>query len=284
MTSWIIGGGMIAWYALLSWLGHRYPVVKIPAKAYLANFLAAVAAMAIGIPLSFLTGGLGVWAAQATGLQLDLIRPDQIGIGVAGVDQLLRVLAMIFVPLAVYDFWLAFSHRLEHHVPVLWDVHKVHHSDRWMNPLTVFRDHFLQGHWRHFFSMLTIGLFVDLDFKQGGQAAVYSQLFLFAWAALCHSNIRIELPWLDRILVTPQYHRIHHSVQPEHVDRNFADVFPIFDRLFGSQVLPKRGEFPETGLTSGERIDGIWGIVVAPLVAWYGRLRGLFGRRAASKV
>lgn len=274
-------GAMIAWYGLLIYLGHRFPVVKLPAKAYLANFLAGVAATVIGLPLSYLTGGLAIWATQATGLQLDLLHPDQIGVGVSIIDQALRLLAMIFVPLAVYDLWLAFSHRLEHHVPFLWDVHRIHHSDRWMNPLTVFRDHFLQGPWRGFFSMLTIGLFVDLNFKEGGQAALYSQMFLFAWAALCHSNIRVELPWLEGILVTPQYHRIHHSVQPEHSDKNFADIFPIFDRLFGSSVRPKPGEFPETGLHSGERIDGIGGIIVAPLMSWFGRLRRLFGKHPA---
>ncbi|WP_197053224.1 sterol desaturase family protein [Sphingobium herbicidovorans] len=232
-----------------------------------------MAAGLIGIPLAYITGAAAIWASQATGLQLNLIHPDRIGLGLPVVDEALRILAMILVPLAVYDFWLAFSHRLEHHVPALWDIHQVHHSDRWMNPLTVFRDNFLQIQWRSFFSMLTIGLFVDLNFKEGGQAAVYSQLFLFAWAALCHSNIRVELPWLEGILVTPQYHRIHHSTQAEHIDKNFADVFPLFDMLFGSYVRPRKGEFPETGLASGEAIDGIGGVIFAPFRSWLKRLR-----------
>lgn len=239
----------------------------------MANIFAAVAAGIIGIPFAYLTGGVAAWASQATGLQLSLIDPDQIGFGIPLLDQMIRTLAMIFVPLAVYDFWLAWSHRLEHKVPALWDVHQVHHSDRWMNPLTVFRDNFLQIQWRSFFSLLTIGLFVDLSFKQGGQAALYSQLFLFAWSAFCHSNIRVELPWLEGILVTPQYHRIHHSRRPEHIDKNFADVFPVFDILFGTFVRPRRGDFPETGLTSGERIDGIVGIVAAPFTSWWRRIK-----------
>lgn len=273
MAQLLIGGAMVGWFCLMIYLGHRFPVVKIPAKAYVTNALAAVTAGLIGIPLAYITGAAAIWASQATGLQLNLIHPDQIGLGLPVVDETLRTLAMILVPLAVYDFWLAFSHRLEHHVPALWDIHQVHHSDRWMNPLTVFRDNFLQIQWRSFFSMLTIGLFVDLNFKEGGQAAVYSQLFLFAWAALCHSNIRVELPWLEGILVTPQYHRIHHSTQAEHIDKNFADVFPLFDMLFGSYVRPRKGEFPETGLASGEAIDGIGGVIFAPFRSWLKRLR-----------
>lgn len=276
MAQLLIGGAMVGWFCLMIYLGHRYPVVKIPAKAYLTNALAAIAAGVIGVPLAYMTGAAAIWASKTTGLQLNLIHPDQIGLGVPVLDESLRIMAMIVVPLAVYDFWLAFSHRLEHHVPALWDIHQVHHSDRWMNPLTVFRDNFLQIQWRSFFSMLTIGLFIDLNFKEGGQAAVYSQLFLFAWAALCHSNIRVELPWLEGILVTPQYHRIHHSTRPEHIDKNFADVFPFFDMLFGSYVRPKKGEFPETGLASGEAIDGIGGVIFAPFHSWSRRLRFRF--------
>jgi sterol desaturase/sphingolipid hydroxylase (fatty acid hydroxylase superfamily) len=63
-----------------------------------------------------------------------------------------------------------------------------------------------------------------------------------------HSAIRIQLPWLDRILVTPQVHRLHHSVRPEHHNRNFADVLPIFDIVFGTYQKPVHEEFPATGL------------------------------------
>lgn len=274
MAGSIMAVGMIAWYGLLVYLGYKYPVVpNMPAKAYLTNFLAGLVATLIGIPLAFATGAVAIWVTQTLGLQTDLLDLEKISTGISALDQVLKVLAMIFVPLALYDLWLALSHRLEHHVPALWDIHRVHHADRWINPLTVFRDNFLQIIWRGFFPILTIGIFVDLDFKQGGQAALYSQLFLYAWSALAHSNIRVELPWLDGILVTPQYHRIHHSDRPEHADKNFADIFPVFDMLFGSYVRPQPGQFPATGLHSGERIDGIGRVVVAPFQAWFDRLR-----------
>jgi len=52
---------------------------------------------------------------------------------------------------------------------------------------------------------------------------------------------------LDRIIVTPQVHRIHHSVDPSHYNRNFADALPLFDILFGTYYRPQAQEFAATG-------------------------------------
>jgi sterol desaturase/sphingolipid hydroxylase (fatty acid hydroxylase superfamily) len=73
-------------------------------------------------------------------------------------------------------------------------------------------------------------------------------MFLAGLSLFYHSAIRVRLPWFDRIFVTPQVHRIHHSTDPEHYNRNFADALPIFDILFGTYHRPSKEEFPETGL------------------------------------
>jgi sterol desaturase/sphingolipid hydroxylase (fatty acid hydroxylase superfamily) len=162
----------------------------------------------------------------------------------------LKVLAMVFIPLFIHDCWFYWSHRIEHRVPLLWEFHKIHHSDELMNTTTWARDHFLQESWRAFFRVFTLGLFIDLQMREAGEVALYSTMFLVGLSMFYHSAIRIQLPWLDYILVTPQVHRIHHSVRAEHHNRNFADVLPIFDLVFGSFERPKREEFPETGLGS----------------------------------
>jgi sterol desaturase/sphingolipid hydroxylase (fatty acid hydroxylase superfamily) len=160
----------------------------------------------------------------------------------------LKLFAMIFVPLFIHDCWFYWSHRIEHRFPVLWQFHKLHHSDELMNTSTWARDHFLQESWRAFFSVFTLGLFVDLQLADAGKAALYSTIFLVVLSVFYHSAIRIHLPWLDYLVVTPQVHRIHHSALPEHHDKNFADALPIFDIVFGTFERPKRGEFPPTGL------------------------------------
>ena len=113
-----------------------------------------------------------------------------------------------------------------------------------MNTSTWARDHFLQNSWRSFFSVFTLGLFFDLDFADAGKAALYSFMFLAGLSLFYHSAIRVQLPWLDRILVTPQVHRIHHSIDAVHHNRNFADALPVFDIIFGTYHRPEREEFP----------------------------------------
>ena len=62
-----------------------------------------------------------------------------------------------------------------------------------------------------------------------------------------HSNIRTNLGWLRYIFVTPQSHRVHHSIEPRHHDTNFGLTFSLWDQLFGTQY---RGydEYPATGI------------------------------------
>ena len=177
----------------------------------------------------------------------------------------LEVLAMIFVPLLIHDCWFYWAHRIEHRVSVLWEFHKLHHSDEAMNATTFARDHFLQESWRAFFSVFTLGLFLDLNLTEAGKAALYSTMFLVGLSMFYHSAIRIQLPWLDYVLVTPQVHRIHHSVMPEHHNKNFADLFPLFDLIFGTYERPVREEFPATGLGIAPR--SVFAAQFGPLLA-----------------
>lgn len=160
----------------------------------------------------------------------------------------LEAIALIFVPLLLHDAWFYWAHRMEHRVAFLWEFHKLHHSDELLNASTFARDHFLQAAWIAFFPPFTLGLVFDLGTVETGRAATYSMLFLSQQSMLYHSALRLRLPRLDRILVTPQVHRIHHSRDPRHCDCNFADVFPLFDIVFGTYRRPARDEFPATGL------------------------------------
>jgi sterol desaturase/sphingolipid hydroxylase (fatty acid hydroxylase superfamily) len=110
------------------------------------------------------------------------------------------------------------------------------------------RDHFLQTAWRSFFRVFTLGLILVLSPAQAGKVAVYLAMFLNALSLFYHSAIRVRLAWLDRVFVTPQMHRIHHSVDPQHYNKNFADALPIFEILFGTYHRPSPAEFPATGL------------------------------------
>jgi sterol desaturase/sphingolipid hydroxylase (fatty acid hydroxylase superfamily) len=211
------------------------------------NILISLSTVFLSLPLGI---AAGLWSGQLRHLvpwkPLSFSFHSIGGIPVVGPG--LEILAMIFVPLFIHDFWFYWSHRIEHKVAILWEFHKIHHSDDRMNTSTWARDHFLQESWRAFFSVFTLGLIIDLHLAEAGKAALYSTMFLIGLSMFYHSAIRVRLPWLDRMLVTPQVHRIHHLVDAKHYNRNFADVLPIFDIVFGTYYRPQREEFPVTGL------------------------------------
>jgi sterol desaturase/sphingolipid hydroxylase (fatty acid hydroxylase superfamily) len=245
-----------------------WPIDSAPRfRDYGMNVLIGISAVYLSLPLGI---AAGLWSAQ-----LRHVLPWQPFsftfhsiASVPTVGPALELLAMICVPLFLHDLWFYWSHRLEHRIPVLWTFHRIHHSDELMNASTGARDHFLQNSWRAFFSIFTLGLIVDLDLSEAGRAALYSNIFLMALSMFYHSAIRVQIPWLDRVLVTPQVHRIHHGVDPAYHNKNFADALPIFDMVFGTYHRPGRGEFPRTGL--GQEFPAprsLWSAQFGPLAA-----------------
>ena len=190
----------------------------------------------------------------------------------------LEIVAMIFIPLVLRDLWFYWAHRIEHQIPALWAFHKLHHSDELMNASTFARDHFLQAAWIAIIPAFSLGLLFDLSLAEAGQSALLSTLFLTLLSMFYHSALRVRLGWLDLVLVTPQAHRIHHSTDPAHYNRNFADALPIFDILFGTYHRPAREEFPATGL--GDLMPAprsIWAAQFGPAVAAARLLRPVRG-------
>jgi sterol desaturase/sphingolipid hydroxylase (fatty acid hydroxylase superfamily) len=214
---------------------------------YVMNYAIAILTTILAAPIGMVAG----LATQALHTALDWapfeIPFDQIA-AIPIIGPLLKVLLLALAPLILHDLWFYWSHRLEHRTPLLWAFHSLHHSDPEMNCTTWARDHFLQSGWRAFFPTFTLGLIIELSYREAGLAAMLSTFAFMLWSMFYHSAIRVELPWLDRVLVTPQVHRIHHSVDAAHHDRNFADLFPFLDILFGTYVKPARGEFTGTGL------------------------------------
>ena len=243
-----------------------WPAERRPGwRDYGINLLIAASTIYLAMP-----------AAVAAGLAAEALRPalpwqpfalsyDSIG-AVAGAGPALRIAAMILIPLVLHDLWFYWAHRIEHRVGFLWEFHKLHHSDPVMNCSTFGRDHFLQAVWIAVFPAFTLGLLFDIGAAQAGEAGACSTLAVTLLSMFYHSAIRVRLPWLDRVIVTPQVHRIHHSADPAHHDRNFADVFPLMDILFGTYHRPARDAFNATGLGSaGDRHATIWQAQAGPV-------------------
>lgn len=146
--------------------------------------------------------------------------------------------------LACYDILYYWLHRAQHRYAFLWRFHRFHHGDINLSASSAFRHHWLEDTFRYF----SIAAPLLILFGNIGRFVPWLALFMGGYGLFIHWNTKLRLGPLDRVLVGPRYHRIHHSVAPEHRDKNFAIFFPVLDRLFGTQVLPPQDQVPVTGV------------------------------------
>jgi sterol desaturase/sphingolipid hydroxylase (fatty acid hydroxylase superfamily) len=151
-------------------------------------------------------------------------------------------------------------HRAQHAVPLLWTMHSLHHSDPNFGATTTVRHFWLDP----LLKTLTIWLAVGVVFKiSPAIAGLYAAATYYNFWT--HSNVRMGFGRLGWMLNSPQYHRMHHSALPEHFDCNYAALLPIFDVLSGAYRRPRPGEYPPTGLDTGDRPASLVQAVIWPL-------------------
>lgn len=152
-------------------------------------------------------------------------------------------LIFTFCYLLLDDFARFYVHRLMHRWPLLWAFHKMHHSAETLTPITVFRTHPVE---MVVFSLrstlvqaIAIGGFV---FFMGDRAdlmtVIGANIFVFIFnllgSNLRHSHIGVYY-WkpIEKIIISPAQHQIHHSVDPAHWNKNYGVVLAVWDWLFG---------------------------------------------------
>lgn len=150
----------------------------------------------------------------------------------------------VIAALLVGEFFAWFNHYARHKIRTLWLFHAIHHSQKELNVFTDDRAHVVDlvvG------SLLTyIPFFI---FQVPNLYAVTAiGLFMAIHNRFIHSNVKINLGWLGFVLASPQFHRVHHSAEAAHVDKNFGRSLSFYDYLFGT-AYPSRHVYPETGIT-----------------------------------
>ncbi len=146
----------------------------------------------------------------------------------------------VILVVLILDFAIWLQHLVTHKVPVLWRLHRVHHADVDMDVTTAIRFHPVEI---ALSMLLKIGLVYLLG--PAAIAVVVFEILLNGTAMFNHSNLRLPL-WLDaglrRVLVTPDMHRVHHSVHRSEHDSNYGFSLSIWDRLFGTYIAqPAKG-------------------------------------------
>jgi sterol desaturase/sphingolipid hydroxylase (fatty acid hydroxylase superfamily) len=156
--------------------------------------------------------------------------------------------AVVFTVIAM-DLVIWVQHVLMHAVPVLWRLHRVHHADLDYDLTTGARFHPLEI----VLSML-IKFVALMVLGPPGVAVVIFEVLLNVTAMFNHGNIRLPAS-VDRglrwVVVTPDMHRVHHSVEDDETNSNFGFNLPWWDRLFGTYRDQPRGG--HTGMTLGIR-------------------------------
>ena len=153
----------------------------------------------------------------------------------------------IFLMVALLDFSIYLQHALVHALPLFWRLHRMHHADLDYDVTTGSRFHPIEI----FISMgykITVVMLLGVTVE----AVIIFEILLNATAMFNHSNIRLPKS-LDRVirifLVTPDMHRVHHSVIPKETNSNFGFALPWWDYICGTyQKDPKEGQL---GMTIG---------------------------------
>jgi sterol desaturase/sphingolipid hydroxylase (fatty acid hydroxylase superfamily) len=167
------------------------------------------------------------------------IAAEKRGLGLLNVVALPRWGAVV-AGIVALDFAIYLQHVLFHAVPALWRLHQVHHADLDLDVTTGLRFHPLE-------IVLSMGIKSAAVVLIGAPvvAVIAFEVLLNATAMFSHGNLRLP-PTVDRVLrllvVTPDMHRVHHSVLHEELSTNFGFNLPWWDRLLGTyRDQPKAG-------------------------------------------
>jgi sterol desaturase/sphingolipid hydroxylase (fatty acid hydroxylase superfamily) len=158
------------------------------------------------------------------------------------------------------------AHWLMHRYDALWEIHKVHHSNRLLDWLATFRSHILEQILRRLLAPLML-ILVGVPVEA---VAVAASVF-YAWAMFIHSNLNLNLRAIEPILVTPRLHRLHHDSSAG--NKNLGTVFTVWDRLFRKLDVRE---------VSNDVVFGVPGQVDTYPQGWWSQfvepLRGVAGR------
>lgn len=163
---------------------------------------------------------------------------DEQGWGVLNYYEVPYLLAIV-VSVVVMDFIIYLQHVMVHAVPALWRLHRVHHADPDFDVTTGSRFH-------PFEIILSMLIKFALIAVLGPPviAVIFFEVILNATSMFNHSNVRLNVAFdkiLRLIIVTPDMHRVHHSIEDDEANSNFGFSLPWWDRLFGTYKDQPRG-------------------------------------------
>lgn len=145
----------------------------------------------------------------------------------------------LLLVLVIGELGAYWAHRLAHSWPLLWRFHAVHHSPTHIYFLVNTRAHPVDLLFTRMCSLAPLYVLGLAGPTAAGSAAPVALILVGTlWGFFIHSNLRFRWGPLEWLLSTPAFHHWHHT-RRDHIDRNFAAMLPLLDRLFGTHYLPR---------------------------------------------
>jgi len=162
-----------------------------------------------------------IWAFVLQGFAL-------IEVDLAWFDLSAQGIALWLLALLAFDFCYYWAHRCGHEISILWASHAVHHQSEDYNLSTALRQTstgFLFT-WIFYLPLFLLGMPFEVFLTVNAIDLIYQ-----FWVHTQHIG---KLGWLDRVLVTPSNHRVHHAQNERYIDKNYGGILILWDRLFGT--------------------------------------------------
>jgi sterol desaturase/sphingolipid hydroxylase (fatty acid hydroxylase superfamily) len=187
----------------------------------------------------------------------------------------LTVVVFTATMLLAYDISYYLYHVAQHRFPVLWELHKVHHSAEVMVGITKDRvhplDELMNRAWDGVIPGICFGIWslVSLNLVEltvfGVNVYVMRNILMMDFVR--HTHFKISFGPLNNVVLCPHWHQLHHSTDPRHYDKNFGLLFSFWDRLFGTLCVPKPDEDFKFGLIERNAADyqSLSGLYLLPL-------------------
>jgi len=242
LLGWMFAATFLAVACWEAWRPSRASVAPLTLRWFgnIALFAMALA-LAWLVPLLSSLGAATFAAAHGWGLFHLVALPPVIA------------LAASFVLLDFFAYW---THRLMHKIPLLWRLHALHHSDSDLDVTTAIRHHPAEA-----LTQAMCDAALALLFGFSPQAVLLYGGVVLVVQTFHHGNVMLpaRLRPLSRLLITPDLHRLHHSVITAENNSNFGNLVPYWDRLFGTLRETPQGELkvglPEFPGAQFQRLD-----------------------------
>lgn len=141
---------------------------------------------------------------------------------------------MLLMSILLVDFFHYLSHRLMHLVPWFWKLHRLHHSDKHVDAITSFIHHPFEV-----VSVFIVNVPLYVLFDVPVEAIFYHSMLMVTHSPFTHTSLKLPEKFdtlLSYFIVTPNFHRVHHSLDMKEGNSSFGIVFPFWDRLFKTLI------------------------------------------------